>query len=129
MKDEGLKRQRKNSLNDDKNSEDLLKEGNKINIDDLLKRIKTSSSVEAGKVVSLGEASFLNFQAFLGGVAPKAKPMADLEDISEYFKSEFESLPFVYLEYVESIMLVNRIPELMHVYFWNICSDEKCRVA
>ncbi|GJV04442.1 hypothetical protein Tco_1338011 [Tanacetum coccineum] len=26
-------------------------------------------------------------------------------------------------------MLVNRIPELMHVDFWNICSDEKCRVA
>ncbi|GJT48424.1 putative ribonuclease H-like domain-containing protein [Tanacetum coccineum] len=42
MKDEGLKRQRRNSSNDDKISEDLLKEGNKINIDDLLKRIKTS---------------------------------------------------------------------------------------
>ncbi|GJR75507.1 hypothetical protein Tco_0087872 [Tanacetum coccineum] len=42
MKQEGLKRQRRNSLNDDKISEDLLKEGNKNNIDDLLKRIKTS---------------------------------------------------------------------------------------
>ncbi|GJZ81272.1 hypothetical protein Tco_0646266 [Tanacetum coccineum] len=42
MKDEGLKRQKKNSLNDDKILEDLLKEGNKINIDDLLKRIKTN---------------------------------------------------------------------------------------
>ncbi|GJT13202.1 reverse transcriptase domain-containing protein [Tanacetum coccineum] len=42
MKDKGLKRQRRNSSNDDKISEDLLKEGNKINIDDLLKRIKTS---------------------------------------------------------------------------------------
>ncbi|GJW65953.1 hypothetical protein Tco_0117837 [Tanacetum coccineum] len=41
MKDEGLKRQRRNSSNDDKILEDLLKEGNKINIDDLLKRIKT----------------------------------------------------------------------------------------
>ncbi|GJT60821.1 retrovirus-related pol polyprotein from transposon TNT 1-94 [Tanacetum coccineum] len=40
MKDEGLERQRRNSSNDDKISEDLLKEGNKINIDDLLKRIK-----------------------------------------------------------------------------------------
>ncbi|GJS07776.1 hypothetical protein Tco_0364572, partial [Tanacetum coccineum] len=44
MKDEGLKRQRRNSSNDDKISEDLLKEGNKINIDDLLKRIKTSGN-------------------------------------------------------------------------------------
>ncbi|GJS15120.1 hypothetical protein Tco_0409592, partial [Tanacetum coccineum] len=26
-------------------------------------------------------------------------------------------------------MLVNRIPELMHVDFWNICSDEICRLA
>ncbi|GKE86362.1 hypothetical protein Tco_1560104 [Tanacetum coccineum] len=43
MKNEGLKRQRRNSSNDDKISEDLLKEGNKINIDDLLKRIKTTS--------------------------------------------------------------------------------------
>ncbi|GKB68680.1 hypothetical protein Tco_0930092, partial [Tanacetum coccineum] len=41
MKDEGLKRQRRNSSNDDKISEDFLKEGNKINIDDLLKTIKT----------------------------------------------------------------------------------------
>ncbi|GKD02172.1 ribonuclease H-like domain-containing protein [Tanacetum coccineum] len=41
MKQEGLKRQRRNSSNDDKISEDLLKEGNKNNIDDLLKRIKT----------------------------------------------------------------------------------------
>ncbi|GKB51638.1 hypothetical protein Tco_0902391 [Tanacetum coccineum] len=42
MKDEGLKKQRRNSSNDDKISEDLPKEGNKINIDDLLKRIKQS---------------------------------------------------------------------------------------
>ncbi|GJW57572.1 hypothetical protein Tco_0104303 [Tanacetum coccineum] len=44
MKQEGLKRQRRNSSNDDKISEDLLKEGNKNNIDDLLKRIKTKPS-------------------------------------------------------------------------------------
>ncbi|GKF41782.1 hypothetical protein Tco_0125124, partial [Tanacetum coccineum] len=44
MKDEGLKRQRMNSSNDDKISEDLLKEGNKNNIDDLLKRIKTTQT-------------------------------------------------------------------------------------
>ncbi|GJV49697.1 hypothetical protein Tco_1439909 [Tanacetum coccineum] len=43
MKQEGLKRQKRNSSNDDKISEDLLKEGNKNNIDDLLKRIKTMS--------------------------------------------------------------------------------------
>ncbi|GKD85196.1 zinc finger, CCHC-type containing LTR copia-type gag-polypeptide [Tanacetum coccineum] len=42
MKQEGLKGQRRNSSNDDKISEDLLKEGNKNNIDDLLKRIKTT---------------------------------------------------------------------------------------
>ncbi|GJR00376.1 putative reverse transcriptase domain-containing protein [Tanacetum coccineum] len=42
MKQEGLKRQRRNSSNDDKILEDLLKEGNKNNIDDLLKRIKTN---------------------------------------------------------------------------------------
>ncbi|GKC18576.1 hypothetical protein Tco_1020726 [Tanacetum coccineum] len=45
MKDDGLKRQRRNSSNDDKILEDLLKEGNKINIDDLLKRIKTIVSI------------------------------------------------------------------------------------
>ncbi|GJU11570.1 putative ribonuclease H-like domain-containing protein [Tanacetum coccineum] len=48
MKREGLKRQRRNSSNDDKISEDLLKEGNKINIDDLLKRIKTSVGSTSG---------------------------------------------------------------------------------
>ncbi|GJS04981.1 hypothetical protein Tco_0321489 [Tanacetum coccineum] len=53
----------------------------------------------------------------------------NLDDISEDFQSEFESLPFVYLKSVESVMLVNRIPELMHVDFWNIYSDEKCRVT
>ncbi|GJY01414.1 hypothetical protein Tco_0359566 [Tanacetum coccineum] len=36
MKDEGLKRQRRNSSNDDKISEDLLKEGNKITFADML---------------------------------------------------------------------------------------------
>ncbi|GKD69268.1 reverse transcriptase domain-containing protein [Tanacetum coccineum] len=44
MKQEGLKRQKRNSSNDDKISEDLLKEGNKNNIDDLLKRIKTTKN-------------------------------------------------------------------------------------
>ncbi|GJX37716.1 hypothetical protein Tco_0251019 [Tanacetum coccineum] len=53
----------------------------------------------------------------------------NLEDISEDFQIEFESLPFVHLESVESFMLVNKIPELMHVDFRNICNDEKCRVA
>ncbi|GKE29128.1 hypothetical protein Tco_1444512, partial [Tanacetum coccineum] len=48
MKQEGLKRQRRNSSNDDKISEDLLKEGNKNNIDDLLKRIKTIDRLELG---------------------------------------------------------------------------------
>ncbi|GJS34634.1 putative transposase, Ptta/En/Spm, plant [Tanacetum coccineum] len=52
----------------------------------------------------------------------------DLEDVSEDFQIEFESLPFVYFEFVESVMYVNKIPELMHVDFWNICSDEKCRI-
>ncbi|GJX43856.1 uncharacterized mitochondrial protein-like protein [Tanacetum coccineum] len=55
--------------------------------------------------------------------------MEDLEDISKDFQIEFESLPFIYLESIESVMLVNRILELMHVDFWNICSDEKCRVS
>ncbi|GJW94627.1 hypothetical protein Tco_0174299 [Tanacetum coccineum] len=54
---------------------------------------------------------------------------ADLKDISEDFQIEFKFLPFVNFESVESVMLVNRIPELMHVDFWNICSDEKSRVA
>ncbi|GKD42564.1 hypothetical protein Tco_1267209 [Tanacetum coccineum] len=58
-----------------------------------------------------------------------AKVLQDLKDISEDFQSEFESLPFVHFEFVESVMLVNRIPDLKHVDFWNICSDEKCRVA
>ncbi|GJX78534.1 hypothetical protein Tco_0326683 [Tanacetum coccineum] len=54
---------------------------------------------------------------------------ADLEDVSEDFQIEFKSLPFIHLESVESVMLVNRIPKLMHVDFWNISSDEKCRVV
>ncbi|GJU33079.1 transposase, Ptta/En/Spm, transposase, Tnp1/En/Spm-like protein [Tanacetum coccineum] len=53
---------------------------------------------------------------------------ADLEDVSEDFQIEFESLPFVYFESVKSVVYVNRILELMHVDFWNICSDEKCRI-
>ncbi|GJU82303.1 hypothetical protein Tco_1284668, partial [Tanacetum coccineum] len=54
---------------------------------------------------------------------------ADLEDIFKDFQIEFESLPFVNIESVESVMLVNRIPELIHLDFWNIYIDEKCRIA
>ncbi|GJS02059.1 hypothetical protein Tco_0318567 [Tanacetum coccineum] len=55
MKQEGLKRQRRNSSNDDKISEDLLKEGNKNNIDDLLKRIKTKLGEYVEKQMDLEE--------------------------------------------------------------------------
>ncbi|GJS44314.1 hypothetical protein Tco_0569357 [Tanacetum coccineum] len=85
--------------------------------------VTKGSLAKTGTLVSLGEVGFLNFHAFLGGVAPVAKPRDKSESI------EFESLPFVHFEYVESVMLVNRIPELMHVDFWNICNDEKCKVA
>ncbi|GJS44114.1 hypothetical protein Tco_0569157 [Tanacetum coccineum] len=50
-------------------------------------------------------------------------------DISEDFQSEFESFLLINLESVEGIMLVYRIPELMHVHFRDISSDDKCRIA
>ncbi|GJR38603.1 hypothetical protein Tco_1214287 [Tanacetum coccineum] len=54
---------------------------------------------------------------------------ANLKDIPEDFQGKFESFLLVNLESVEGVMLVHRIPELMHVHFRDIRSDEKCRVA
>nr|GFC53970.1 hypothetical protein [Tanacetum cinerariifolium] len=53
----------------------------------------------------------------------------NLKDISEDFQSKFESFLFVNFESVEFVMLVNRVPELVHVYFRDISSDDKCRIA
>nr|GEZ17939.1 hypothetical protein [Tanacetum cinerariifolium] len=50
-------------------------------------------------------------------------------DISEEFQSKFESFLHVKLESIESVMLIHRIPELVHVYFKDISSDEKCKIA
>nr|GEZ89674.1 hypothetical protein [Tanacetum cinerariifolium] len=54
---------------------------------------------------------------------------ANLEDISEDFQIKFETFLLVKLESVEGVMLVNKIPELVHVYFRDISNDEKCRIA
>ncbi|GKD24163.1 hypothetical protein Tco_1230377, partial [Tanacetum coccineum] len=52
-----------------------------------------------------------------------------MKDISEDFQSKFESFLLVNLESVKGVMLIHRVPELMHVHFRDICNDEKCRIA
>ncbi|GKE49664.1 hypothetical protein Tco_1480922 [Tanacetum coccineum] len=54
---------------------------------------------------------------------------ADLKDISEDFQIKVKFLLLVHFEPVGIFILVDRIPELVHVNFRNICSDEKCRIA
>nr|GFA81292.1 hypothetical protein [Tanacetum cinerariifolium] len=51
------------------------------------------SSVEARTVVSLGEASFLNFHAFLGGVALVAIPRIMSSIIAQQAKLDLELVP------------------------------------
>nr|GEX06045.1 hypothetical protein [Tanacetum cinerariifolium] len=46
-----------------------------------------------------------------------------LKDISESFQIKVEFLLFVHSEPVGSVMLLDRIPELVHVNLWNICSE------
>ncbi|GKA05126.1 putative reverse transcriptase domain-containing protein [Tanacetum coccineum] len=54
---------------------------------------------------------------------------ADLKEVSKYFQIEVEFLLFVHSEPVGIIILMDKVPELVHVNFRNICSDEKCGVA
>ncbi|GKE94437.1 hypothetical protein Tco_1579292, partial [Tanacetum coccineum] len=54
---------------------------------------------------------------------------ANLKDISEDFQGKLESFLLINLESVEVVMLVYAIPELMHIHFRDISSDEKCRIA
>ncbi|GKF81786.1 hypothetical protein Tco_0240388 [Tanacetum coccineum] len=54
---------------------------------------------------------------------------ADLKDIFKSFQIEVEFILFVHSKPIGSVMLLDRIPELMHVNLWNICSGEKCRIA
>ncbi|GJW17239.1 hypothetical protein Tco_0024675 [Tanacetum coccineum] len=54
---------------------------------------------------------------------------ADLKDVSEDFQIEVEFLLLVHFKPVGIFILVDSIPELVHVHFRNICSDEKCGIA
>ncbi|GJT24707.1 hypothetical protein Tco_0894644 [Tanacetum coccineum] len=54
---------------------------------------------------------------------------ANLKDISKDFQGNLESFLLINLEYVEVVMLVYAIPELMHIHFRDISSDEKCRIS
>ncbi|GKB66057.1 hypothetical protein Tco_0927469, partial [Tanacetum coccineum] len=53
----------------------------------------------------------------------------DLKDFSKDFYIEVEFLLLVHSEPVGIFILVDSIPELVHVHFRNICSDEKSRIA
>ncbi|GJT38990.1 hypothetical protein Tco_0938855 [Tanacetum coccineum] len=53
---------------------------------------------------------------------------ADLKGVSEDFQIEVEFLLLVHSEPVGIFILVDRIPELGHVKFRNICSGEKCGI-
>ncbi|GJS94906.1 hypothetical protein Tco_0801874 [Tanacetum coccineum] len=71
-------------------------------------------------------------QHFISGKFIKVLTMnsrADLKDLSESFQIEVEFLLFVHSKPVGSVMLVDRIPKLVHVNFWNICNGEKCIIA
>ncbi|GJU89614.1 hypothetical protein Tco_1302037 [Tanacetum coccineum] len=54
---------------------------------------------------------------------------ADLKDVSEDFQIEVEFLLLVHSEPIGIFILVDSIPELVHVHFRNISSDEKCGIA
>ncbi|GJX70202.1 hypothetical protein Tco_0307373 [Tanacetum coccineum] len=54
---------------------------------------------------------------------------ANLKDIFEDFQGKLESFLLINLESVEVVMLVYAIPELMHIHFRDINSDEKYRIA
>ncbi|GJW63822.1 hypothetical protein Tco_0115706 [Tanacetum coccineum] len=55
---------------------------------------------------------------------------ADLKDVSEDFEIEVEFILFVHSEPIGSIILVDRIPELVaFCKFWNIYSGEKYGIA
>ncbi|GKA86303.1 hypothetical protein Tco_0808014 [Tanacetum coccineum] len=53
----------------------------------------------------------------------------NLKDVSEDFQVEVEFLLLVHSEPVGIFILVDRIPELVHVNFRNICSGKECRIA
>ncbi|GKG10647.1 hypothetical protein Tco_0342047, partial [Tanacetum coccineum] len=53
----------------------------------------------------------------------------DLKDVSEDFQIEVEFLLLVHSKPVEIFILVDSIPELVHVHFRNIYSDEKSGIA
>ncbi|GJT10797.1 hypothetical protein Tco_0857839 [Tanacetum coccineum] len=57
------------------------------------------------------------------------KYRTDLKDVFEDFQIEVEFLLLVHSEPVGIFLLLDRIPELVHVNFRNICSDEKCGIA
>ncbi|GKA79008.1 hypothetical protein Tco_0785545 [Tanacetum coccineum] len=54
--------------------------------------------------------------------------LGQIEDIMKNL-SKFVSFLLVNLESVKGVMLVHRIPKLVHVHFRDIRSDEKCRIA
>ncbi|GJW43059.1 hypothetical protein Tco_0071858 [Tanacetum coccineum] len=53
----------------------------------------------------------------------------DLKDVSEDFQIEVKFLLLVHSKPVGISILVDSIPELMHVHFKNICSDEKSEIT
>ncbi|GJV54121.1 hypothetical protein Tco_1449862 [Tanacetum coccineum] len=57
------------------------------------------------------------------------KSRIDLKDVSEDLQIEVEFLLLVHSEPVGIFILVDRILELVHVNFKNICSGEKCGIA
>nr|GFB01363.1 hypothetical protein [Tanacetum cinerariifolium] len=54
---------------------------------------------------------------------------AYMKDVSEYFQIKVEFLLLVHSEPVGIFILVDKITELVHVNFRNICSDERCGIA
>ncbi|GJV19129.1 hypothetical protein Tco_1368149 [Tanacetum coccineum] len=57
-------------------------------------------------------------------------PRADLKDVSKHFPKIGGRIALLVNSYLLGIfILVDRIPELVHVNFRNICSDEKCGIS
>ncbi|GJX55142.1 hypothetical protein Tco_0285039, partial [Tanacetum coccineum] len=54
---------------------------------------------------------------------------ANLKEVFEDFQIKVEFLLLVHSEPVRIFILVDRIPELVHVNFRNICSGEKCKIT